>query len=235
MELHHFLREVAERTGLDEPTAEFATTAVLSALAEHLTPDEARHLRSQLPGELQEPLIAGAGESFDWDELVRRVAERDDLSGSTARRVGEVVLGVLREAVDSGTYTRMLAQLPASFPPHDHVGETPQHGRRDVSRDRTDRGDGHVEGDDRLARAVSGPGHGHWHRTSDPGEWLIDDEQRGRGQVRAVAGEFEARVWRRQTGPTPAPELELTNGPQVFGDPTEAVGYVEANLFGLGA
>jgi hypothetical protein len=53
--------------------------------------------------------------------------------------------------------------------------------------------------------------------------------------VSAVPGGFDARVLRHQTGPSPAPEPELSHGPQIFQSCEDALDYAEANLGADGA
>ena len=51
-----------------------------------------------------------------------------------------------------------------------------------------------------------------------------------RALVQVAEGAYEARVYRHPTGPTPGPDPELDNGPQVFATPDEALDYAESNL-----
>lgn len=168
MDVPTFLRDVAERTGVDRADARDAATAVLATLSEHLTNDEAGNLRSQLPEELQLPLLRGAAEHFDFDEMVRRVAARDPEKGINARFVAEGVLEALRDAVDAGTWEHLLAQLPTSFPP---------------------------KADEELQKRIAGrTSRVPWRPTARPGEWEAITDSDEHGVVRAVAGEFEGRV-----------------------------------------
>lgn len=62
-------------------------------------------------------------------------------------------------------------------------------------------------------------------------EWRIHTgDDRIVGVVRPVAGDYEARVYRHPTGPTPGPDPELAHGPQVFDAAGEAVKYVRQRL-----
>ena len=76
---HEFIALVCERTGLDRAGGEQAAQATLTTLAERITNEEAGHLASQLPQELQPPLESpgGTGEPFGADEFLRRVGERE--------------------------------------------------------------------------------------------------------------------------------------------------------------
>jgi len=203
MELDEFLDGVARRTALPKEGVGAAVDAVLSVLAEHLTPDTARHLRAQLPERLQEPLLSGGGQSFGREELVARVAERAGVDPVSARAAVDAVFDVLREAVDPGAYAHALAQLPPGYDRHDA----------------------------RLAHAAQHrAGARRWQPTAVTGEWRLSTDEGARAEVREVAGAYEARVWRRPTGPSPGPALELDHGPQVFADPEAALAYAEANL-----
>jgi hypothetical protein len=51
-----------------------------------------------------------------------------------------------------------------------------------------------------------------------------------RAVVRVAGGAYEARVFRHPTGPTPGPDPEPANGPQVFESADEALDYAAANL-----
>lgn len=63
-------------------------------------------------------------------------------------------------------------------------------------------------------------------------EWQITSggDDRIVGVVRPVAGDYEARVYRHPTGPSPGPDPELAHGPQVFDAASEAVDYVRQRL-----
>lgn len=202
MDLHHFLSEVEGRIGHRVGDLQGIVDAVLATVAEHLTPGEAANLRAQLPDRLQEPLVRGGAEPFDWHELCRRVAARAGVDEPLAAVAAAAVLDVLREAVDPSTFTRFLDQLPASFP---------------------------TTGDP-IAPIVRGRAAARWRPGDAPGEWVIESPSGHRGTVRRVGAGFEARVWRRQTGPAPGPALEPSGGPRAFDRPEDALGYVEANV-----
>ncbi len=88
------------------------------------------------------------------------------------------------------------------------------------------------EGETDLQRALAQrPRGGSWHPTGGPGEWEARTETgEKRALIKTVAGEYEARVYRFPTGPSPGPAPELSHGPQVFADPEEALEYAEARL-----
>lgn len=215
--------EVAERTGVNAETAAFALTSVLGALGLELSPTDDERLRRQLPEPWGDVLQPDPGANFRWGEFIRRVAQPDG-PPHRPREVAEAVIEVLRSHVDDDA-ARALLRVPASFPTDERVAATLARMRGGPP--------GGSAGDEEIALAVARVGRGEWRHGSEPGDWVIEDEDRGRGQLHWADAELEARVWRRNTGPTPAPELELTNGPTVFRDAEDAVEYVEANLLGV--
>jgi hypothetical protein len=88
------------------------------------------------------------------------------------------------------------------------------------------------EGEAELERALADrPHRGSWHRADAPGAWQAGTESGEKfAVIRTVAGDYEARVYRFPTGPSPGPEPELAHGPQVFPRPEEALQYAEAQL-----
>lgn len=62
-----FYRRVVEETGLTLETAKRATPAVLHALRDRLTPEEARQLAAQLPREIR----ASYGAPGKWPDASR--------------------------------------------------------------------------------------------------------------------------------------------------------------------
>lgn len=88
------------------------------------------------------------------------------------------------------------------------------------------------EGEDELKRALARrPRGSSWRPAGAPGEWQARTEGGEKSAlIKTVAGEYEARVYRFPTGPSPGPEPELSHGPQVFARPEEALEYAEARL-----
>ncbi|WP_409181075.1 DUF2267 domain-containing protein [Amycolatopsis sp. VS8301801F10] len=96
--------ELIRRRGcLAEPRdAERIAHAVLRTLSERISPEAAASLAVQLPVELAEDLRpgGGAGERFELEDFVGRIAERADLPDPEAVHRTGVVLEVLgRETV----------------------------------------------------------------------------------------------------------------------------------------
>ena len=117
MKHDEFIAQVCERTGLDRTGGEQAAQATLTTLAERITKEEAGHLASQLPQELQPPLESpgGTGEPFGPDEFLRRVGEREGVAPATAEEHARAVLATVRDAVTSGQLDDVLSQLPEGY------------------------------------------------------------------------------------------------------------------------
>ncbi|HEY2991763.1 MAG TPA: DUF2267 domain-containing protein [Methylomirabilota bacterium] len=101
---------------LDE--AQRATAAVLHALHDRLTPDEAAHAAAQLPGELK-AMWAGAGPALDRPlklhrrEFLERVREEGGLANSIqAEQATDAVFAALKEQLSEGEADDIMAQLP---------------------------------------------------------------------------------------------------------------------------
>lgn len=70
-----------------------------------------------------------------------------------------------------------------------------------------------------------------WQTDDSGGEWFrASPDGDERAIVRVVAHAVEARVERHPTGPSPGPDPELSNGPQVFETSDDALDYAEANI-----
>ncbi|GAA1619215.1 hypothetical protein GCM10009744_02330 [Kribbella alba] len=108
------VKRAADLSSTEE--AERALRATLRTLGERLAGGEPFDLASQLPGELQDELPPlGPGEPFGLDEFYRRVAEREGTDAEQARRHARAVMAVLRDAVSSGEFDDVLAQLPKEY------------------------------------------------------------------------------------------------------------------------
>jgi hypothetical protein len=82
-----------------------------------------------------------------------------------------------------------------------------------------------------MEQALAGRPHaGDWHRL-ESGDWRAEaDGGRLVGTLSEEAGEWVARVYRHETGPSPAPDPEEAHGPTPFTDLDLALDYVEGNL-----
>ncbi|HWE26754.1 MAG TPA: DUF2267 domain-containing protein [Polyangia bacterium] len=92
-----------------------AMHAVLTALAERLTPDEAVELGAELPEELGDVLAAAHGDgTLERDELLETLAERLDLDDEDAEAAATAVLATIREALEPVV---AIEQVLESLPP----------------------------------------------------------------------------------------------------------------------
>jgi len=117
MDFDDFLSLIANRADVGWDRAQALTDATLRTLAERISGGEAKDLAAQLPTELQ-PGLSGAEETaevFPVDEFIRRVAERAGLEEDAALNGARVVMVTVREAVTSGEWDDVLAQLPKHY------------------------------------------------------------------------------------------------------------------------
>lgn len=96
--------------------AERTTVAVLQALCDRLTADEAWDLLAQLPGELKEAVtVPRRPVKLSKDEFVARVAGELGVPREEARERIRAVFGTLRHAVTWGELDDVLAQLDPAY------------------------------------------------------------------------------------------------------------------------
>lgn len=119
MNYQEFLQIVQrEAGGIEAEEAERATRAALETLAERLSAGEARDLAEQLPVEMLPWLHTTTGsEAFDFDEFLRRAAEREGVDLETAERHARAVFFALGEAVSRDEIDDMASELPKTFKP----------------------------------------------------------------------------------------------------------------------
>lgn len=117
MNYETFIDKVAERAGVQSEQALILTRATLQTVADRLTAGEALDLAAQLPKPLQMPLRPSreTAERFSLAEFTRRVAERAGVDEAAAANGIRAVFATLREAVTSGEFDDLLAQLPSDF------------------------------------------------------------------------------------------------------------------------
>ncbi|MDG9710744.1 DUF2267 domain-containing protein [Streptomyces sp. DH10] len=119
MQYHEYLarvRELGEYNSQEE--ASKVTEAVLSVLAQRISPGEVDVLASQLPGPLGQTLTAAKpqqAESFGIEEFYRRVAEGVGARPRTAEWDAGAVLTALADAVSGGELNQILSQLPSGY------------------------------------------------------------------------------------------------------------------------
>ena len=118
MDYQTFLSVVQDWLGADQETAEHAARAVTSVLGERIGADEARVHAAHLPPEVAAWLhTAGGARSFDAEEFVRRVAEREGTDPDTAERHITAVLGAMSQALPEREYDHLVARLSKDYAP----------------------------------------------------------------------------------------------------------------------
>lgn len=123
MQYGEFIAQVAQRGGPSEQAhADAATKQILAALGQRLAGREPRNLASQLPGELQEPLLrktSAAEIGDDLDDFLRRVADREGQGCGPPEALAHAraVLATMASFVSAGELADLQAQLPAGYAP----------------------------------------------------------------------------------------------------------------------
>lgn len=123
MQYDEFLKHVREHGGPhDREHADAATKQILAAIGQRLAGNEPHDLASQLPPELQEPLLrntASAEIGDDLDDFLRRVAEREgyDCNPEDALTHSRAVMGTIAGFVSKGEIEDLRSQLPAGYAP----------------------------------------------------------------------------------------------------------------------
>ncbi|WP_438387729.1 DUF2267 domain-containing protein [Actinopolyspora saharensis] len=121
MQYEEFLQTVARQGGPDEREhADQAAKIVLATIGQRLAGREPKDLASQLPGELQGPLLqhTGADETGDdLDEFLRRVADREGRGCSPEQALthARAVLGTIAGFVSAGEIDDLRSQLPSGY------------------------------------------------------------------------------------------------------------------------
>jgi uncharacterized protein (DUF2267 family) len=115
---YHEMVAALKRTAdlASDEEADRALRATLRTLGERLAGGQPFDLASQLPEELKNDLPPwGPGDPFDLDEFYRRVADREGVDPETAERHARAAVAVIRQAVSSGEFDDVLAQLPKGY------------------------------------------------------------------------------------------------------------------------
>jgi uncharacterized protein (DUF2267 family) len=117
MKYDEFMGAVKKRIGAeDRVEAERTALAVLQALSDRLTGDEAEDLLSQLPARLKESIIVTEPATrLTPNEFVELIANALEITPEEARRRVAGVFSVLREAVTPGELHDVLVQLPSGY------------------------------------------------------------------------------------------------------------------------
>ena len=123
MNYDEFLTQVGQRGGPgDREHADAAAKQILAALGQRLAGNEPHDLASQLPGELQDPLLRPTSRAEigdDLDDFLRRVSEREGRGCDTEQALSHAraVLGTIAGFVSEGEIQDLRSQLPAGYAP----------------------------------------------------------------------------------------------------------------------
>jgi len=119
MRARQMYSRVGVEAGIDTlEEARRATTAVLHALRDRLTREEAAHAAAQLPGELQALWRSGQPDldrplKLHRPEFLERVRVQAGLVSTTqAEQVTDAVFAALKEQLSGGEADDIMAQLP---------------------------------------------------------------------------------------------------------------------------
>lgn len=120
MRYDEFLAHVRDSSNLaDTDHAEQAVQATLDVLGQRLSGGETADLAEQLPEQLQQLINSHTGdaESFDVDEFLHRVADREARGCSTeeAREHAHAVLSTMTESVTTEERDNFRSQLPPGY------------------------------------------------------------------------------------------------------------------------
>jgi len=105
-------------SGLSSEEAELAAHATLQTLAERLSRSQALHILRELPAGLK-PWIYTVTDAatFDIDEFLDKVADREDTDVETALRHARAVFFALGDALSPAEVAHLAESLPRTFDP----------------------------------------------------------------------------------------------------------------------
>ena len=121
MDYDEFLARVGDHGGpTDRAHADAASKQILAALGQRLAGNEPHDLASQLPAEVQQPLLRPTGEAEigdDLDDFLRRVADREGRGCDTEQALAHAraVLGTIAGFVSAGEIEDLRSQLPTGY------------------------------------------------------------------------------------------------------------------------
>lgn len=118
MSYEHLLFLVSEQARTSMERAERATRATLETLAERLPADGSRMLGERLPPNVARWVsTSNPADPFDFDEFLRRVADRESVDVETAEWHVRAVLDAVSLAIGPGECQRLEAQLSEDYRP----------------------------------------------------------------------------------------------------------------------
>lgn len=121
MKYDEFLSAVEQHGGpSNREHADQASKVVLATIGQRLAGQEPRDLASQLPPELQDPLLQHNGTAEtgdDLDDFLRRVADREGegCGPEAALSHAQAVLGTIATFVSAGEIEDLRTQLPTGY------------------------------------------------------------------------------------------------------------------------
>ncbi|MEA2231448.1 MAG: hypothetical protein QOD83_1264 [Solirubrobacteraceae bacterium] len=108
-----FLAMIQRDADIGRDAAERVARAMLTTLAQRISPGEARDIAEQLPEELRSSLRDGGGpQPFSADEFLRRVQSRAQLAPDAVRRHVRAVFAALRQALRQDELADLASELP---------------------------------------------------------------------------------------------------------------------------
>ncbi|MEA2273412.1 MAG: hypothetical protein QOI98_2120 [Solirubrobacteraceae bacterium] len=115
-DVDEFLRRVAEREGVDIPTAQRQARAVFAALGRTLSRQELADVAAELSKDYAPLLPTGPWvEVLGHDAFIQKVGERAGLDEDRARVVTEAVLETLAERIAGGEVDDLIGRLPVEL------------------------------------------------------------------------------------------------------------------------
>jgi uncharacterized protein (DUF2267 family) len=111
-----FVRRVADREGVDVPTAERHARAVFAVLGQAVTRRQLDDLAAQLPKDYSPLLPTGPRvETLAPGSFLKLVADRAGVGDEEAERVTEAVLETLAERIAGGEVDDLISRLPLAL------------------------------------------------------------------------------------------------------------------------
>jgi uncharacterized protein (DUF2267 family) len=117
MKYDEFIKRVRDRAGIaDREEAEQTAFAVVQAIVDRLTGDEARDMLSQLPAPLKSSVtVTETVNRMTANEFVERIAGELGVPPEEARTRVQAVFDTLHEALTPGQFHDVLVQLPSGY------------------------------------------------------------------------------------------------------------------------
>jgi uncharacterized protein (DUF2267 family) len=116
VQYEEFVEKVAERAGIERAEAERTSVAVLQALCDRLSGDEAHDLLSELPARLKTAVVVSPSAlPLSVEDFLDVVADDLEIPAEEARQRVRAVFATLREAITLGEFRDVLEQLDPEY------------------------------------------------------------------------------------------------------------------------